>query len=154
MPLDVAHGFLTATAASGDAADSLFACALDKPAGDAGLSELLARFRDQLVDDLQRAEYGPLILQMPRDDGGMLPLPNGWCQGYVAGLEFLGDERRDAPMADSQAGGLLAPLLALLMYDEDQYFDPPNEAAHRETVGKLGEAAVGLFNWWLAREPH
>jgi len=37
------------------------------------------------------------------------------------------------------------------MYEQDQWFDPPNEAAHRETVGQLGEAAVGLFQWRQGR---
>jgi hypothetical protein len=85
---------------------------------------------------------------MPRDDGSTLPLPYGWCQGYVAGMDFLGEEQRDRLIADKQATGLLAPVLSFLMYEQDQWFDPPNEAAHRETVGQLGEAAVGLFQWW------
>jgi len=108
----------------------------------------LSRFRAQLLDDLRQADYGPLILQMPRDDGSILPIPYGWCQGYVAGLEFLGEDLRDRLLGDEQAGALLAPVLSFLMYDESQWFEPPNEAAHRETVGELGEAAVGLFNWW------
>ena len=70
----------------------------------------------------------------------------------MAGLEFLGDERRDALIADQQAGALLAPVLSFLMYEEDQWFDPPDEAAHRETVGELGDAAIGLYRWWLTRQ--
>ena len=27
----------------------------------------------------------------------------------------------------------------------------PLDVAHRETVGQLGDAAVGLFQWWQAR---
>lgn len=150
MPLDVAHGFLSATAHA-EAGDAPLARALGSLATDLQLHSLLARFRYQLIDDLARADYGPLILQMPRDDGSMLPLPYGWCQGYVAGLEFLGEAQRDRLMADEQAGTLLAPVLSFLMYEESQWFDPPNEATHRETVGELGETAVGLYNWWQTR---
>jgi len=153
MPLDVAHGFLTATAASDAPIDDLLDRALGGLAGDGVLRGLLGRFRVQLLADLDAAEYGPLILQMPRDDGTMLPLPYGWCQGYVAGLEFLGEERRDALMADEQAGNMLTPILSFLMYEEGQWFDPPDEAAHRETVGEIGEHAVGLFHWWRTRSP-
>lgn len=149
MPLDVAHGFLSATAAMASE-DALLDRVLGQLAQEHGLRELLRRFRTQLLGDLERADYGPLILQMPREDGSLLPLPYGWCQGYVAGLEFLGEGQRDRLVADEQAGALLAPVLSFLMYDEDQWFDPPNEAVHRETVGELGEAAVGLFNWWRA----
>ncbi len=154
MPLDVAHGFLTASAAaavSGEGEGALLERVLGMLAGDRDLHELLRRFRAQLLDDLERADYGPLILQLPRDDGSVLPLPYGWCQGYVAGIEALGEDARDRLIGDEQAGALLAPVLSFLMYEDDQWFEPPNEAAHRETVGELGEAAVGLFNWWLDR---
>jgi yecA family protein len=156
MPLDVAHGFLTATAAPpgpGDPQPALLDRVLGNLAGDAGMRDLLARFRSQLLDDLVRGEYGPLILQLPRDDGSTLPLPYGWCQGYVAGVEFLGDDLRDRLIADEQAGVLLAPVLSFLMYEEDQWFDPPNEATHRETVGELADAALGLFHWWRVQRP-
>ena len=151
MPLDVAHGFLTATAAAPggvDAEATLLDRVLGSLAADPEWRELLARFRRQLLQDLRSAEYGPLILQMPRDDGSLLPLPYGWCQGYLAGVDFLGADRRDRLISDEQAGALLTPVLSFLMYEEQQWFDPPNEAAHRQTVEELGDAAVALFQWW------
>lgn len=154
MPLDVAHGFLTATAAAPGAVDreaALLDRVLGRLAADDRLRELLARFREQLLCDLRSTEYGPLILQMPRDDGSMLPLPYGWCQGYVAGVDFLGEDQRDQLIADEQAGSLLTPVLSFLMYEEEQWFDPPDEAAHRETVEQLAGAAVALFQWWQGR---
>lgn len=152
MPLDVAHGFLTATAASTAAQEAvLLERVLGGLASDEHLRGLLQRFRAQLLHDLRAAEYGPLILQLPRDDGSQLPLPYGWCQGYWAGVEQLGEVRRDRMMADEQASMLLAPIMSFLMYEQAQWFDPPNEAAHRETVEQLGDAAVGLFQWSQAR---
>ncbi|MGB5451531.1 MAG: UPF0149 family protein [Sedimenticolaceae bacterium] len=153
MPLDVAHGFLTATAAAaasggGHQDAALLDRVLGRLAADQRLRGLLARFRGQLMQDLRSAEYGPLILQLPRDGGSTLPLPYGWCQGYIAGVDFLGERQRDRLIGDEQAGVLLAPILSFMMYEEGQWFDPPDEAAHRETVGELGEAAVGLFRWW------
>jgi yecA family protein len=151
MPLDMAHGFLTATAAApgpGDHEPALLDRVLGRLAADDALRELLVRFRNQLMQDLRSGEYGPLILQLPRDDGSMLPLPYGWCQGYVAGVDFLGGQQRDRLIGDEQASALLAPILSFMMYEQGQWFDPPNEAAHRETVGELGAAAVGLFLWW------
>ena len=155
MPLDIAHGFLTATAAvHGGQDDALLDRVLGKLAEDAGLQDLLMRFREQLLSDLNSAEYGPLILQLPRDDGSTLPLPYGWCQGYVAGIDYLGEDQRERLMADEQAGSLLAPVLSFLMYEQDQWFDPPNEAAHRETVSQLGDSAVGIFQWWQRQTGH
>lgn len=152
MALDVAHGFLTATApAAGDPAAALLDRVLGGLAEDAGLRDLLMRFRAQLLIDLEQGDYGPLVLQLPRDDGTTLPLPYGWCQGYLAGLEFLGEGQRDRLLADEHAGALLVPVLSFLMYDESQWFDPPDEAAHREAAGELGDAAVGIYRWWRSR---
>ena len=148
MPLDMAHGFLTATAMAAEGrVPVLTDRVLGKLAEQEKMVALLSRFRAQLLDDLRSADYGPLIMQMPRDDGSLLPLPYGWCQGYLAGVDFGGETARDAMLADEQAGTLLTPILAFLMYEEDQWFNPPNEAAHRETVGQLGEAAIALFRW-------
>jgi hypothetical protein len=146
MPLDVAHGFLTATAAE-ESLDPLLDQVLGALAQDAGLRGRLERFRAQLRSDLDRDDYGPLILQLPRGDDGTLPLPYGWCQGYMAGIAFLSDHQRDRMLADEQASALLAPILSFLMYEEDQWFDPPNLAAHRETAGELADAAAGLYRW-------
>lgn len=155
MPLDIAHGFFTATAAArAEKDEALLDRVLGELAADSHLRDLLVRFREQLLEDLHSTEYGPLILQLPRDDGNTLPLPYGWCQGYVAGMDYLGEEQRDRLMADEQAGSLLVPVLSFLMYEQDQWFDPPDETAHRETVAQLGEAAVGLFQWWQRQPDH
>ena len=148
MPLDVAHGFFTATATSADGGvPALVEHVLGGLAGDATLRPLVGRFRAQLLSDLAAGEYGPLVLQMPRDDGSVLPLPYGWCQGYMAGVEFMGEASRDALLADEEAAAHLAPLLSFLMYEESQWFVPPNETAHRETVGEIGDHVLALHRW-------
>ena len=152
MSLDIAHGFFTATAAQHpDRPGTLIDRVLGALQNDTALRELLTRFHAQVLRDLDAADYGPLVLQMPRDDGSPLPLPYGWCQGYVTGLEFLGEDRRDRLITDERAGALLAPILSFLMYREDQWFDPPNETAHREAVEELGGVAVALYQWWRER---
>ncbi|RMG34413.1 MAG: YecA family protein [Gammaproteobacteria bacterium] len=154
MPLDAAHGFLTATAAHPGriSAEQARARVLGEIAGEAGIEPLLRKFHEQLLRDLESGEYGPLIMQMPREDGSVLPLPYGWCEGYVLGLNTAGDDLREKAAADQQAAARLTPIFAFLMYDEQQMFDPPDEQAHRETVGELGEAAVWLHHWWRQQE--
>ncbi len=150
MPLDAAHGFLTATAAHPEriAPEGARARVLGTLPEDSGIAPLLRRFHQQLLRDLERGDYGPLIMQMPREDGSMLPLPYGWCEGYVLGLNTAGEDLRDRAAADPEAAARLTPIFAFLMYDEQQMFAPPDEAAHREAVGELGEAAVWLHRWW------
>lgn len=154
LPLDMTHGLLTAIAAGpreipkeewlprilGDMKDDAEA-----------ISDLLLRFQAQLLIDLDLSEYGPLIMQMPREDGSMLPIPFGWCQGYISGLEMLGETVRDTALDDAEAAAYLAPIFAFMMYDESQYFDPPDEDQHRATVAELGPSAISMFHWWNTR---
>ena len=153
MPLDAAHGYLTALAAHTDRVDHAAARArvLGEIAGEHGIEPLLRKFHEQILRDLESGDYGPLIMQMPREDGSMLPLPYGWCEGYVLGLNTAGEDRRELAAADEQAAARLTPIYAFLMYEESQMFDPPDEQAHRETVGELGESAVWLHRWWQQR---
>lgn len=153
LPLDMVHGLLSAIAAGPReiAKEEWLPRVLGRMQDTEAMGELLGRFQEQLLTDLKLAEYGPLILQYPREDGSMLPLPYGWCQGYAAGLEMFGEEERDKALSDEQASVYLTPIFSFLMYEQEQYFDPPNETQHRETVGQLGDAAVAMFNWWNAQ---
>lgn len=153
MPLDTAHGFLTATAALAQriGAEQARTRVLGDIAAQEGMAPLLRRFHEQLLHDLESGEYGPLIMQMPREDGSMLPLPYGWCEGYALGLNMAGEDLQALLLEDAQAAAHLTPIYAFLMYDEAQMFDPPDEQAHREAVGELGASAVWLHRWWLER---
>lgn len=154
MPLDAAHGFLTAVAAHRAQFSDAMARAhvLGEIAGEQGIEPLLEKFQLQVQRDLEGGEYGPLIMQMPRDDGSMLPLPYGWCEGYLQGLSILGEEVYSQALGDEQVADWLAPMMNFMMYDEQQMFDPPEEDEHREGVSLLGEAAVSIYQWWQQAE--
>jgi hypothetical protein len=64
-----------------------------------------------------------------------------------------GDDE-DALTADEHAGAMLTPILSFLMYEAGQWFAPPDEAAHRETVGGPGANAVGLYRWGQSHPRH
>ena len=153
VPLDAAHGFLTAAAAHPDRVppEQARARILGGIAGEPGIQPLLLKFQEQLLRDLESGDYGPLIMQMPRDDGSVLPLPYGWCEGYLLGLNSAGEERLEQVLNDEEAAARMTPIYAFLMYDESQMFDPPDEQAHRDTVGELGENALWLHRWWRNR---
>lgn len=150
MPLDAAHGFLSATAAHPDriSPEQARARVLAEISGEEGIEPLLCKFQEQLLRDLESDQYGPLIMQMPREDGSMLPLPYGWCEGYVLGLNTAGEDLRERVAADEDAVARLTPIYSFLLYEQAQMFDPPDEQIHRETVAELGECAVWLHRWW------
>ena len=85
---------------------------------------------------------------MPRDDGSMLPIPYGWCDGFAQGLAHLDEALQARLFEDEQAARQLSALFAFRLYSESELFDPPDESAHREAVGNLGDAAVYLYRWW------
>jgi hypothetical protein len=55
-------------------------------------------------------------------------------------------------MDDPQSNQFLAIIFAFNLYKESDMFDPPDEDSHRDMVSKIGEAAVGLYRWWLNKE--
>lgn len=153
MPLDAAHGFLTAVAAHPQriSAEAARAQVLGGIAEEEGIDPILGKFQRQVLRDLQSGEYGPLIMQMPREDGSMLPLPYGWCEGYAQGMSLLGDEAQAKLLDDEQASGDLGLVFTFLQYDEEQMFNPPDEERHRQAVSALGETALNLFRWWQSQ---
>jgi len=152
LPLDAAHGFLTAVAAHPDriSPEAARAHVLGDIAGEEGIDPLLQKFQAQLKRDLDSNEYGPLIMQMPREDGTMLPLPYGWCEGYAQGLSMLGEDLHAQALESEEVSARLSPIFAFMMYSEEQMFEPPDEAAHRAAVAELGDSAVWIYRWWLS----
>lgn len=153
MGIDAAHGFLTAVASGprlilpvewlpivlGGQADERAPADLR-----AGLEAL---YRD-VKQDLDHGHYGPLIVHLPMVGDAALPLPYGWCQGYLQGLKLHGEEALEAAGNDVAAAVWLTPIAAFLMYPEDQRLAPPEPEAHRRTAAELAGAALGLYRWW------
>jgi hypothetical protein len=112
----------------------------------------MALYQD-ILQDLEHGHYGPVVMHKPLEGEPPLPLPYGWCQGYVTGLQLHGEPAIDAAGNDPEAAGYLTPIASFLMYEDDQLLDPPQPEAHRATAEGLGPAALGLFRWWRgARE--
>ena len=153
MPLDAAHGFLTAVAPHADLVSAAAARAqvLGEIANEEGIDPILAKFQNQVRRDLESGEYGPLIMQMPREDGSMLPLPYGWCEGYAHGMSILGEAAQELAVQNKEASDHLSLILMFLQYDQEQMFNPPNEDTHRQAVSELGESAVFLYRWWKSQ---
>jgi len=151
MPLDGAHGFLTAVAAHEHIISRELACAhvLGKIPEELGLLPLMQKFQHHLINDLETGKYGPLIMQMPRTDNTSLPIPYSWCEGYAQGMNSLGDSLQEEMLKHEDVMVMLTPIFGLMMTDEDHMFNPPNEDAHREAVEQLGVSAVSIYNWWL-----
>ena len=159
LPLDAAHGFLTAVVSGprmimpGEWLPRIlgeveFASMEETTA----ITETIMGLYNGTIEELEAGSYEPILLTLGEEgDEAPLPLPYGWCEGYLVGWNFHGEEVLDRMAGDEEAAALLGPVVAFLMYEEDQLMDPPDPEAHRETVAELGPSAVGLYRWWLPR---
>lgn len=159
MPLDVAHGFLTAVVSGPrlvlpmEWLPPVLGVAGAAPGAAEALHSLVMALYQDVLQDLQHGHYGPVVMYQTVAGEEPLPLPYGWCQGYVAGLQLQGEAAIDQAANDATAAGYLTPIAAFLMYQEEQLLDPPDPAAHRATAGELGPAAQGLYLWWQRQRP-
>jgi len=150
MPLDVAHGYLTGVVSGPRLVLPVewMPAVLGGEEGTEPLREALMALYQDVLHELDHQHYGPIIMHKPVEQGEPLPLPYGWCQGYVTGLRLHGDEALEQAAGDEQAAAWLTPVAAFLMYEEEQLLEPPDEAAHRQASAELSLAAMGLYQWW------
>lgn len=158
MPLDVTHGYLTAVLSGPRMImpNSWLPVVL----GDVDLSSkedavqamnLLMALYNSTLEELESGDFEPMILSMEENYDEPLPLPYGWCEGYIIGWNAHGEDTIETMAGDEQATLSLGPIVAFLMYEEEQMLAPPDEAEHRLAADKLAESAVDLFRWWLPR---
>jgi uncharacterized protein len=155
MPLDVAHGFITAAVSGPRLVLPMewLPAVLGQPQFGAeseaeALNGALLTLYNDILHELDHAHYGPVVVYKPVERAEPLPLPYGWCQGYVQGLHLHGEGAVEEAATDERAAEFLAPIAAFLMYEEKELLDPPDEAGHRQTAAELGGSAQGLFDWW------
>lgn len=159
MPLDVAQGFLTAILSGPQMI--MPGQWLPLVLGEAELvseeeaqtiMELIMSLYNSILAELENGEYAPMILSMEEGhEDDPLPLPYGWCEGYIMGWNQHGESAMDDMAADEEAALHLGPVAAFLMYQEDQLLNPPDEKEHRLAVDRLADSALGLYRWWLPR---
>jgi uncharacterized protein len=158
MPLDMAHGYLT-TVLSGPGL-IMPGEWLPHVLGDAEFSDqqqaeqvmsLLMRLYNSILDELNRRDYGPLLIYQTEAVSEPLPLPFGWCEGYLRGWELHGEGALDRMLGDEDAEPMLAPIMVFLMYEEEHLLNPPDEQMHRNTVDEIGNSVQNIFDWWFER---
>jgi uncharacterized protein len=159
MPLDVVQGYLTAIL-SGPRMIMPNQW-LPHVLGEAEFSSeneaqeimgLLMSLYNLTLAELENNQFAPMILSMEEGyEDAPLPLPYGWCEGYIMGWNQHGESVLDDMAGDEDAAQHLGPVAAFLMYEEDQLLNPPNEDEHRLAADQLADSAVALYQWWKPR---
>jgi uncharacterized protein len=153
MPLDVVHGYLAAVVSGPHLImpDIWMPAILGEAQLEAGVENLLMELYNSTIAELESDNFEPMILSMEEGYERPLPLPYGWCEGYIMGWNVHGEDTLDAMAADKEAALSLGPVAAFLMYEEDQLLAPPNEEEHRIAADQLADSAVALYRWWFPR---
>ena len=159
MPLDVVQGYLTAILSGPQMI--MPSQWLPYVLGEADFSseseareimELVMSLYNLTLAELENDTYAPMILSMEEGyEDAPLPLPYGWCEGYIMGWNQHGKSALDDMAGDEEAAQRLGPVAAFLMYEEDQLLNPPNEGEHRLAADQLAHSAVALYQWWKPR---
>lgn len=96
------------------------------------------------------ADYEPLILERPGDDGQPVPVIDEWCMGYYKGmdLDFMGW----SPLMVGQPA-LLSPILKYGTAEGWEILKkkPLSLAEHRAVADTLGDVARRAHAFWLAQ---
>lgn len=159
LPLDAAHGFLTAVVSGprmilpGEWLPRVLGKIDFSSTEEAQqITTLLMSLYNSTIDELERDDYVPVILTLGDETNEEpLPLPYGWCEGYIMGWNLHGEGVFDTMAQDEESARMLGPVVAFLMYEEEQLLNPPDEKEHRATAAALSASAVSLYNWWLSR---
>ncbi len=159
MPLDVVQGYLTAILSGPQMImpgqwlpHVLGRVDFSSESEAREIMDLVMSLYNLTLAELENGTYAPMILSM--EDGyedAPLPLPYGWCEGYIMGWNQHGESALDDMAGDEEAAQRLGPVAAFLMYEEDQLLNPPNEDEHRLAADQLANSAVALYQWWKPR---
>lgn len=165
MALDETHGFLTAVVSGPEIISPqdwlplVFGGkqAVRKREPPQDIASLLLRLNSEISLALfGNHDYTPWIREHPAAEGEPLPIPEGWCMGYLEGVNLYPLSWRRRFFHNQEAQQLLIPVMAFGFIDHDNPEESPRpqtEQEQRELAGILPDAIRGLFGWWREQAP-
>ena len=151
LSVDEVHGFLTALQVGPQpmAEADWLALAWDKPqfadeAQQQHLHELMRRLNSDIAVTLKAGQdFEPLAVEV-EEDGEEVIAFEGWCFGFMLGVETCQAEWDKLPKAEEN---LLAPMAQLSLLNSDD--EPPmDEEEYESWVELIPGAVLGLHSYW------
>ena len=152
LTVDEVHGMLTALLVGPQPLDE--AEWLDMAWGEPQFSDggeqqhmlgLMRRLHRDIETSLQAGrDFEPLAVEVEEEDGTEVVAYEGWCFGFMLGVETCQGEWDKLPKNEEN---LLAPMaqLALLNSDEEPEMD---DEEYEQWVELLPGAVMGLYSYW------
>ncbi len=156
LSVDEVHGFLTALLVGPQAMEEAewLDVAWGEPRfADAAQQQQLVGLMQRLYRDIEATlkagrDFEPLAVEVEEEDGTVVVAYEGWCFGFMLGVESAQSEWDELPKAEEN---LLAPMaqLALLNSDEEPQMD---DDEYEQWVELLPGAVLGLYSYWHGEE--
>jgi len=151
LPIDEAHGYLTALQVCSDAGDeaSWMQMIWGEPdfadeATEQKMKNLMRRLNGEVAAMLASGDpFEPMVIEM-EEEGETIEVYEGWCFGFM--LAVSEDEERWDVMTSSEES-LLAPIAKLAMLHSGEEVDI-DEDEHEMLIELLPGAVVGLRSFW------
>lgn len=150
LPIDEAHGFITALVVSGARIND--ETLIEEVCGDTHfgsdgerqrIASLILKMRDEISGVLQsKAPFEPLIIE-EEEDGETFEAYEGWCFGFMLGIA---NQHEQWDLIDKDQEELLAPIaqLALLHSGEEEM----DEEEYELCIDLLPGAVNSLYASW------
>jgi uncharacterized protein len=152
LSVDEVHGFLTALQVGPQTMDEeeWLKLAWGEPRfADSAQQQQLLELMRRLYRDIEATlraglDFEPLAVEVEEEDGTEVVAYEGWCFGFMLGVESAQHEWDKLPKAEEN---LLAPMaqLALLNSDEEPQMDGEE---YEQWVELLPGAVLGLYSYW------
>jgi len=166
MALDEVHGFLTAVVSGPEVIPPQRWLPLvfggQQEARQHNPPEDIVSLLLRLNSEISLALFGqhhfePWLREHPGVEGDApLPVPEGWCMGYLEGVNLYPLDWRRTFFHNEEAQRLLIPVMAFGYIDHDNPDESPRpqtDQEQRELAGLLPDAVKGLFAWWREQQP-
>lgn len=150
LPIDEAHGYLTALVVSNALQDEWLEAVWGVPRftndEEAGhMTQLIQRMRQEIVDSLaHHRPFDPLVIEEEDEQGEVVEAYEGWCFGF---MRAVADDQQCWEELSKSEQELLTPIakLAMLCAEEEPQID---EDEYSDCVELLPGAVAGLYQHW------
>lgn len=115
---------------------------------------LLLRLHRNIIDDLERLSYEPILGQEESESGELVLTAHGWCAGFSLGVDLRGETWQARMRDDARLLELLDPVVRLAT--DEGVFDaadgedvvPLSENEYDDAISHLASSIIDVQQYW------
>lgn len=160
MMIDELHGFLTAVISGPEMVmpSEFFPEIWHEPEFETmnqaqDISSIVLRLYNDISGSLRTGDFEPLLLEKPQEHGDPVPIPDGWCAGYIRGMKLRVESWQPHL---SKLSDWFFPISTFgLAHDEEveEILLPKTLEEHAALVEKISESAIEIARYFRKHGP-